>query len=177
MADKTAIEWAEASWNPLVGCSVVSPGCTRCYAMREAGGRLANLPKYRGLVLGSNAGPVWTGEVRLWEPALDQPRRWTKPRRIFVNSMSDLFHESVPSGWIVQIVDVMRNAPQHIYQVLTKRAGRMKEFMAWWATPHVEQPPSNWWLSVPVEDPGRAEARLPLVRDTPATARRISAEP
>ena len=69
MSDQTAIEWAEASWNPLVGCSLVSPGCTNCYAMREAGRRLASLPKYRGLTLGSDAGPVWSGEVRLWEPA------------------------------------------------------------------------------------------------------------
>src|SRR5260370_972557 len=145
--------------------------------MREAGGRLANLRKYRGLVLGSNAGPVWTGEVRLWEPALDQPRRWTKPRRIFVNSMSDLFHESVPSGWIAQILDVVRNAPQHIYQVLTKRAGRMKEFMSWWVIHHVEQPPLNWWLGVSVEDQARAEERIPLLLDTPATVRWISAEP
>ena len=173
----TGIEWTDETWNPLVGCSVVSPGCTNCYAMRKAGGFLSRTGKFRGLTLGSKAGPVWTGEVRLWEPALDQPLRWQKPRRIFVNSMSDLFHESIPSDWIRRIFDVMRNAPQHTYQILTKRAERMKEFMAWWVMQHVEQPPSNWWLGVSVEDQARADERIPLLLETPAAVRWISAEP
>jgi protein gp37 len=130
MADKTGIEWTEATWNPLVGCSVVSPGCKHCYAARDAGRRLASNPKYRGLTLGSEAGPVWTGEVRLWEDAIDRPLHWEKPRRIFVNSMSDLFHESVPEQWIDRIFGIMALASQHTFQVLTKRAARMR---AWFA--------------------------------------------
>jgi protein gp37 len=102
VADKSAIEWTEATWNP----SVVSPGCTNCYAMREAGGFLSRTGKYGGLTEPSKAGPGWNGQVRLWPPALEQPLRWRKPRIIFVNSMGDLFHESVPDEWIDRILAV-----------------------------------------------------------------------
>jgi protein gp37 len=128
MADRTSIEWTESTWNPIAGCSIVSPGCTNCYAMKRAGGRLASTPKFRGLTMRSNAGPVWTGEVRLWEPALDQPLRWKRPRMIFVNSMSDLFHESVPDEWIDRIFAIMALCPQHTFQLLTKRADRMRNY-------------------------------------------------
>jgi protein gp37 len=177
MADKSGIEWTEASWNPIAGCGVLSPGCTNCYAMREAGGRLRSSAKFAGLTQPSKAGPVWTGEVRLWEPALDQPLRWAKPRRIFVNSMSDLFHESVPHEWIARIFAVMRDAPQHTYQILTKRAERQRDFMQWWVMQHVEQPPSNWWLGVSCEDQPRANLRIPQLLATWAAVRWISAEP
>jgi protein gp37 len=130
MADKSNIEWTDASWNPIAGCSVLSPGCTNCYAMREAGGRLHSTGKFKDLTQPSKAGPVWTGEVRLWEPALDQPLRWQRPRRIFVNSMSDLFHEAVPDEWIDQIFAIMALCPQHTFQVLTKRAERMREYLS-----------------------------------------------
>jgi protein gp37 len=198
VSDKTAIEWAEASWNPLAGCSVVSPGCTNCYAMREAGRRLASSPKYRGLTLGSDAGPVWSGEVRLWEEALDLPLHWEKPRRVFVNSMSDLFHESVPDAWIDRIFAVMALCPRHVFQVLTKRAERMRDYlkrrsknlsalMSWCvhlggngerhkgALTHWPLP--NVWLGVSVEDQRRADERIPLLRATPAAVRWISYEP
>jgi len=124
MADKTGIEWTEATWNPIAGCSIVSPGCTNCYAMREAGRWLRCEPKFAGLTQPSKAGPVWTGEVRLWEKALDQPLRWKTPRRIFVNSMSDLFHEAVPDEWIDRVFGVMAVCKHHRFQVLTKRADR-----------------------------------------------------
>jgi protein gp37 len=93
VARKTAIAWTESTWNPTVGCTVISPGCIQCYAMREAA-RIASFggsvgPKYLGLTKKTRTGPVWTGELRLWEPALGQPMRWTRPRMIFVNSMSD----------------------------------------------------------------------------------------
>ena len=100
MGDKSAIQWTDATWNPIVGCSIVSKGCTNCYAMKVAGARTAHTAKYRGLTRPSKAGPVWTGEVRLWEKALTDPLRWRDPRRVFVNSMGDLFHEDVPDAWI-----------------------------------------------------------------------------
>jgi protein gp37 len=168
----TAIEWAEETWNPLAGCSVVSPGCAHCYAMREAGGWLSRFPKYRGLTLGSQAGQVWTGEVRLWEPALDQPLRWTKPRMIFVNSMSDLFHEHVPTEWIDRVWAVMRDCPQHTFLVLTKRADHMRIYA------QIRTPPlPNVWLGVSVEDQRRADERLFALSATPAAKRFASFEP
>src|SRR6185437_239379 len=97
MAD-TTIEWTDATWNPVAGCTVISPGCTNCYAMRMAARLDAmGVKKYRGLTRRSGGRAVWTGKVRLDEASLDAPRSWSKPRRIFVNSMSDLFHEGVPS--------------------------------------------------------------------------------
>ena len=122
MGDKSAIEWTEATWNPIAGCSVTSPGCANCYAMGVAGGRLRSSRKYRGLTEPSKAGPVWNGDMRFWEKALDQPLRWKTPRRIFVNSMSDLFHQSIPDAWIDRIFGVMAVCKHHRFQVLTKRA-------------------------------------------------------
>lgn len=130
MADKSAIEWTEATWNPLVGCSVVSPGCTNCYAMQLAGTRLDHTERYGGLTHKTKAGPVWNGEVRLVADVLFQPLRWKRPRMIFVNSMSDLFHESVADETIDRVIAVMALCPQHTFQVLTKRAARMRAYFS-----------------------------------------------
>jgi protein gp37 len=136
MAEHSAIEWTDATWNPITGCSVVSPGCTNCYAMRLAGTRLRNHPSRAGLTTlpsrkasTSKSGPVWNGEVRLNEQWLDQPLRWRKPRRIFVCAHGDLFHESVQDEWIDQVFAVMALAPQHTFQVLTKRPERMRAYI------------------------------------------------
>jgi len=129
MADGTSIEWTDATWNPVTGCSVVSPGCTNCYAMKLAGTRLRNTASRRGLTRDSKAGPVWTGEVRLNEEWLDQPLRWRRPRKIFVCAHGDLFAENVPDEWIDRVFAVMALAPQHTFQVLTKRAKRMREYL------------------------------------------------
>ncbi len=129
MADRTKIEWTDATWNPITGCSVVSPGCTNCYAMKLAGGRLRGHPSRKGLTIPSKAGPVWTGEVRLNEEWLDQPLRWRKPRSIFVCAHGDLFNENVPDEWIDQVYGVMALCPQHTFQVLTKRPERMREYI------------------------------------------------
>ena len=131
MADKTRIEWSDATWNPLIGCSILSSGCTNCYAMRDAW-RIQHNPKtkhYDGLTHKVNGNPVWTGEVRMVPEVLDRPLSWRRPRRVFVNSMSDLFHEKVPDEWIDRIFAVMALAPQHRFQVLTKRADRLHEYM------------------------------------------------
>lgn len=130
MADNTHIEWPDATWNPVTGCSVVSPGCTNCYAMRLAGTRLQHHPSRAGLTTPSKAGPVWNGQVRFNEQCLDQPLKWKRPRRIFVCAHGDLFHESVPDAWIDQVFAVMALAPQHTFQVLTKRAARMRGYLA-----------------------------------------------
>ena len=133
MADNTKIEWTDATWNPITGCTVVSPGCTNCYAMRLAGGRLMHHPSRRDLTQPSKAGPVWNGEVRFNEQWLDQPMRWRRPRTIFVCAHGDLFHESVPDEWVRAVFGAMLMSPHHRFQVLTKRAERMRSFMTWLA--------------------------------------------
>jgi protein gp37 len=136
MAGKTGIEWTEDTWNPIVGCSVISPGCTNCYAMKMADRiqrmeAARNRPTpYAGTTTQRKAGPVWNGTLRQApEATLLQPLRWKRPRMIFVNSMSDLFHDSVPDEWIDQVFAVMALCPQHTFQVLTKRAARMRDYM------------------------------------------------
>jgi protein gp37 len=189
MADKSPIEWTEATWNPIVGCSVISPGCTNCYAMREAGRWLRRTPKFAGLTQPSKAGPVWTGDMRLWEKALDQPLRWKKPRRIFVNSMSDLFHESLPDEWIDRVFGVMSRCPQHRFQVLTKRSERMRDYYDGDALNRITArlvdetgearltwPLPNVHLGVSVEDQDRIGRVKDLIM-TRAAVRWVSAEP
>ena len=130
-SSETKIEWTDSVWNPVRGCSRVSEGCTRCYAeaiaARFSGPGLA----YEGFAKRTKGGPRWTGKVQLVREALDQPLRWRKPRRIFVNSMSDLFHESLADEEIAAIFGVMASAPQHTFQVLTKRADRMRRWFDW----------------------------------------------
>ena len=133
MSDQSPIEWTEATWNPIAGCSLVSPGCTNCYAMRRVAPRLAmnpTTPHYAGTVQGSKAGPVWTGRIGIASDAvLLKPLRWKRPRMIFVNSTSDLFHPGVPEAVIDRIFAVMALCPQHTFQVLTKRPERMREYL------------------------------------------------
>lgn len=203
MAESSSIEWTDATWNPVTGCSVVSPGCTNCYAMKLAGTRLQHHPSRAGLTRDTKAGPVWTGEVRLNEQWLDQPQRWRRPRRIFVCAHGDLFHENVPDEWIDRIFAVMALAPQHTFQVLTKRAQRMRRYVSeptvarrvWDAACEVQDtiyalaqhgalwggeapwPLRNVWLGVSAETQHWADHRIPHLLETPAAIRFISAEP
>lgn len=203
MSDGTKIEWTDATWNPITGCSVVSAGCKHCYAMKLAGTRLQHHPSRAGLTVDTKAGPVWTGEVRFNEQWIDQPLRWKRPRMVFVCAHADLFHESVPDEWIDKVFAVMALAPQHTFQVLTKRAKRMLEYLsssdlvgrviheafrmdceggAWMNADHSIggysiMPLQNVWLGVSVEDQSAADERIPLLLDTPAAVRWISAEP
>ena len=186
MSSKSNIEWTDATWNPIAGCSVVSPGCKNCYAMRQAGGRFLNdSPKYQGLTEPSKTGPVWTGEVRFWQKALMEPLKWSAPRRIFVNSMSDLFHENVPDHWLRQIWDVMHEAHLkrgHIFQILTKRPERIARALGpngigWYAVEGlVPCPELGIWLGTSVEDEAR-KARIRHLQATPAAIRFLSLEP
>lgn len=130
MADNTHIEWTDATWNPITGCTLVSEGCRHCYAATLSATRLKHHPSRAGLARINAAGEAkFTGEVRFNVQWLDQPLRWRKPRRIFVCAHGDLFHESVPDEWIDKVFAVMALCPQHTFQVLTKRPDRMREYV------------------------------------------------
>ena len=170
MADST-IEWTDATWNPVAGCSILSPGCTNCYAMRMAA-RLAAMgqQKYRDLTRGSAGRQVWTGRVRCDEASLDVPLRWRKPRLVFVNSMSDLFHADVPEPFIAKVWETMKAAPQHTFQILTKRSERMRDVVG-----RLDLLP-NVWLGTSVET-SEYLWRLRELRSTRAAVRFASFEP
>ncbi len=131
MANLSDIEWTDVTWNPVAGCSIASAGCTNCYAMRMAA-RLQAMghAKYKRTTRKSGDRYVWTGRVNIDEFGLSAPLEWRKPKRIFVNSMSDLFHPSVPDAFIQRVWEVMQQCPQHHFQVLTKRPDRMAEMFA-----------------------------------------------
>lgn len=166
MGDKTGIEWTDATWNPVTGCAKVSAGCKHCYAEREWPRMTKLVPAY--------AGRDFT-DVRTHEDRLTQPMRWQKPRMIFVNSMSDLFHPDVPFDFIDLVFSSMELSPQHKFQVLTKRADRMCDYIK--SRFGYRPPLPNVWLGVSVEDQAAADERIPLLLDTPAAVRWISAEP
>ncbi len=132
-SSKSPIEWTDASWNPVRGCSRVSEGCRHCYAERLAYRFSGEGKPYEGLVRLGNQGPVWTGEIKLVRKALDEPFGWRKPQRVFVNSMSDLFHEKVPDGFIMDVWRVMAACPHLTFQIVTKRPERAAAWLARWA--------------------------------------------
>lgn len=173
LAQQSAIEWTDLTWNPVVGCSIESSGCTNCYAMRMAA-RLQAMgsPKYEGLTRRTKRGAVWTGKIRCDEASVDIPLTWKKPRRVFVNSMSDLFHIDVPADFVARIWNVMRRTPQHHYQILTKRPQRMAELLSKIAP----VPLPNVWLGTSVEGP-KVVNRIDALRLVPAKIRFISFEP
>ena len=157
---RSKIEWTDATWNPVTGCTQISPGCAHCYAKAFA-------ERFRGVP----GHPYERGfDLKRRPERLDQPLRWTKPRTIFVNSMSDLFHEAVPDSYIHKVFEVMQAADQHRYQVLTKRAERLAELapsLPW---------PDHIWMGVSVENQ-RWTSRIALLRGTPATIKFLSCEP
>lgn len=194
MSDKTQIGWTDSTWNPISGCSKVSPGCEHCYA--EA------LSHRFGWTSKPWIAPNAHENVQLHPERLDKPLRWTKPRMIFVNSTSDLFHDEVPDSFIDEVFAVMAMAARHTYQILTKRPQRMRDYLrhpdtvtrvaaaidrrddhqgydvlaqdlrAGWAWPL-----ANVWLGVSVEDQRRANERIPILMETPAAVRFLSCEP
>lgn len=187
---QTPIEWTDYVWNPTRGCSRVSEGCKLCYAERDAARKNCNpkLPGYKGFAqfiqIGGKPQPHWTGKVELIESKLLEPLHWKKPRRVFVNSMSDLFHENLPDESIDQVFAVMSLTPHITYQVLTKRAGRMREYLT--AAPvqilpkqprRLNYPLPNVWLGVSVENQTTADERIPELLNTPAAIRFVSYEP
>ena len=222
MSDKTKIEWADATWNPVTGCTRVSPGCENCYIdwappFRIEGRHFTEAcPKCSGL--GGLAAIAYAGKVEVSPPCptcqgtgrvrshaigsttgvrlhperLDQPLRWKRPRKVFVNSLSDLFHVDVPDEYIARVWAVMALASQHTFQVLTKRHGRMRALLKSWdfrilvhdavtelngAERDEVWPPPNVWVGVTVEDQERADLRIPALLVTPAAVRFLSCEP
>lgn len=198
MADKTGIEWTDATWNPVTGCTKVSQGCKHCYADREWP-RMTKLVKaYEGRDF---------SDVMTHGDRLDQPIRWVRPRMIFVNSMGDLFHEAVPDEFIDMVFGVMwaclynrKGNPGHVFQVLTKRAGRMRDYMSedrreawaraavmhgggidpdgiWDQVMDTEGPHQRIWLGVSAEDQETADERIPLLLQTQGAVRFVSMEP
>src|SRR5688572_11345005 len=165
MADHSSIEWTDATWSPVRGCTKISPGCKHCYAETFA-------ERFRGVP----GHPYEQGfDLRLIPGKLGEPLRWSKSRMIFVNSMSDLFHEEVPDDYILSVANVMQTANWHTYQVLTKRADRLQESLR---TTLREQAmlPHIWW-GVSVEDREHGLPRIDLLRDAPAVVRFLSVEP
>lgn len=170
MSDSSKIEWTAgpdgskgATWNPVTGCTKVSPGCDHCYAETFA-------ERWRG-----TPGHHFENgfDVQLRPERLEIPQRWRKPRRIFVNSMSDLFHEAVPDEYIARVWQVMASTPRHTYMILTKRHARMRSYLSrtW------PEPLPNVWLGVSVEDQKWADIRIPALLRTPAAVRFLSCEP
>jgi protein gp37 len=199
MADKTNIEWTDATWNIITGCTLVDEGCRNCYAAHLIANwpAIGNHPSRKGLARQNAAGEArFTGEVRFNEQWLDQPLRWKKPRRIFVCAHGDLFHESVPDEWIDRVFAVMALASQHTFQVLTKRPERAAAYlndryrradiatqmraiadieasdsvMVLWPLPNV-------WLGTSISDQASADERIPHLLAAPAAVRFLSAEP
>jgi protein gp37 len=209
MSDSTKIQWADATWNVATGCAKVSAGCANCYAERD-------WPRHYGrqtVPVDPGVGSPPPGyeferrprrftDVRCHEDRLDQPLRWKKPRRVFVNSMADLFHEAVPDEFIDRVFAVMHMSPRHTFQVLTKRPHRMREYLSgdtiaggWtrhdrWSDAGARLRPDrafdqgcapkvlpNVWLGISAEDQDTADERIPILLDTPAAVRFVSAEP
>jgi protein gp37 len=183
VADGTTIQWTDATWNPVRGCSRVSEGCRHCYAEGVAYRFSGPGRPFEGLARRGPAGPQWTGKIRLVPEALDLPLRWRKPRLVFVNSMSDLFHEDVPDSFIRAVFTSMAQARQHTFQILTKRAARMRELLSRWAESRLTLRDGhgavlpNVWLGVSVEDQRAADERIPELLATPAAVRFLSCEP
>jgi protein gp37 len=173
MAGLSDIEWTDATWNPVIGCSMVSPGCTNCYAMRMAA-RLQSMqhPLYLGVTRKSGGRPVWTGRVALSDKALEAPLKWRKPRKIFVNSMSDLFQDDVPADFVARVWQVMEKAHWHVFQVLTKRP----EIMLAMVTDVGLRLLPNVWLGTSVESADYAH-RIDTLKQVPASIRFVSFEP
>ena len=188
MSGPTGIAWTDATWNPVRGCTRVSEGCRNCYpeviSSRFSGpGQpfegFAGSPRcyssQAGYMKATGQRFGWTGRVELIPEKLSEPLRWRKPRRVFVNSMSDLFHEDLePAGALQKVWDVMRRCPQHTFQILTKRAAGMKEAFD---TVLSDDPLPNVWLGVSVEDQKTADERIPLLLEVPAAVRFVSYEP
>lgn len=164
MADKSSIEWTDATWNPVTGCTKISPGCDNCYAERFA-------ERFRGVL----NHPYECGfDLTLRPQRLEQPLTWRSPRMVFVNSMSDLFHKKVPADFVSNVFDVMESANWHVFQVLTKRSSRLRDFVN--SRYHRRHPPAHIWLGVSVED-GARKSRIAHLRDSKAAVRFLSLEP
>ena len=196
------IQWTDKTWNPTGGCTRVSPGCENCYAERQAVRFSGPGKRYEGLTRSTSRGPVWTGKVKLFEDRLEEPLHWRKPRRVFVDSMSDLFHPDVPDEYIISVLGIAALAPQHTFQILTKRPEYMHDVLSSFAdvadaavklcvgnalnrigarpvcrVDWDTWPLPNVWLGTSVENQDAADERIPHLLRTPAAVRFLSVEP
>jgi protein gp37 len=176
MSEHSLIQWTDATWNPVAGCTKISPGCARCYAIKEVR-RMSGNPNpsvslvYQGMVRQLGNGLLdWTSLIRTVEERLAVPLKWKKPKRIFVNSLSDLFHVDVPVEFIQKVFEVMRTAHWHQFQILTKRADRLEEL-----SPDIDWP-ENVWQGVSVENRDYT-FRIDHLRKTQAKTKFLSIEP
>lgn len=172
------------TWNPIVGCSKVSPGCDNCFAEKQAFIRSfnSNTPQYKNVIVNHPLDPryrEWNGKTHLVKSALDKPAKWKKPRMIFTVDMGDLFHESTPFEWIDAVFSVMSDNDQHIYVLLTKRPGKMLKFWQWKREQHSVdwRPKDNVWIGVTAENQEQANKRIPVLLQIPAAKRFVSIEP
>jgi len=199
MSEHSKIEWTDATWNPVRGCSLISDGCTHCYAMKQAHRFSGPDKAYEGLTELGPDGPRWNGNITLVESELDKPLRWKRPRKIFVNSMSDLFHEDVPDEFMEEVWARMVVCDRHIFIILTKRPERMYKFLAaqdwnrvskrvvkiepFAAAKTLDRKKrgqrifQNVWLGVSVENQKTADDRIPPLLECPAAVRFVSYEP
>jgi protein gp37 len=206
VSGNTKIEWATKVWNPLRGCTIRSKGCANCYAMYQANRYKGKGMPFEGLVRSTPSGPRWTGAITLVPKDLTKPLHWRKPARIFVNSMSDLFHEAVPFPYIAAMIGVMAACPQHVFLVLTKRPEVALEFFTWFdghqnlngswpsrpqlaaryaqaatgeriESQTVQWLPPNIWFGVSAEDQDTADERIPRLLQCPGSVHWLSAEP
>jgi protein gp37 len=185
MAQNSSIEWTDTTWNPILGCSIISPGCHNCYAMSMArrlkamaladvaAGKEPGRKRHYIDVIGPDG--RWNGKVVLVAEALFDPLGWKKPRRIFVNSMSDLFHENLAAEDILKVCEVMAEADWHTYQVLTKRADRLRELLSGPLREYAELP--HIWWGTSVENRRHGLPRVDALRQTPVAVRFLSVEP
>lgn len=180
--NKSKIDWTDRTWNPIRGCSKVSEGCKNCYAELMAMRFCGPGEPYHGVITNGR----WNGEINRIYDKLEDPLRWTKPSMVFVNSMSDLFHENVPDDFIKEVFVIMARSPLQTFQVLTKRSSRMEQWFGSWAGHEaareaaeleVEWPLPNVWLGVSVETQDWAGDRIPGLLNVPAAVRFVSAEP
>jgi protein gp37 len=164
MADRSSIEWTDATWNPVTGCTKITAGCDNCYAARFS-------ERFRGV----KGHPFENGfDLTLRPDRIEQPLTWRRPRMIFVNSMSDLFHKGVPRGFIDRVFDAMEGADWHVFQLLTKRSSLMRDYLK--RRYEGASPPSHIWMGTSVED-HRATSRIRHLREAPAAVRFLSVEP
>ena len=174
MTRTTEIEWTEHTWNPFVGCTIHTAGCTNCYAMRTAA-RLQGygMPAYQGVVRMVNGKPIWTGRINISETAMDKPLKTREPSIFFVNSMSDFFHKDAPVEGQLRALNVMRGTPRHTYQVLTKRPDLIRKLMT---RAELAEWPQHIWVGATVERADCAH-RIDELRAIPAKIRFLSVEP
>ncbi len=194
MSTSTRIEWTDVTWNPVVGCTRVSEGCRNCYA-EHMSARLAMMAwrddesmrdpgrkdHYRGVIKWKYGEPIalpqWNNEIELVPEALEDPLRWRKPRRVFVNSMSDLFHDGVPFEYVDRVMGVIERCPQHTFQILTKRPQTMADYANRWRRMKTADLPANAWLGTSIENQATADERIPYLLSCDAAVRWLSIEP